>query len=56
VSAVHTYPIDDVVEHDTESFDCICCPTIEPPKVWGDDYLVIHNSFDGRELEEAENA
>lgn len=46
------YPIDDKQEHDLESPDCPCSPTIE---VMGDKLLIIHNAFDFRDvLEELE--
>ena len=45
---IHVLPINDIREH-TEETCCECCPTVE----WNhDEGLVIHNSFDGRELQE----
>lgn len=41
---IHVYPVNDTVEHDTESISCWCKPRIEE-----NGQLVIHNSFDGRE-------
>lgn len=48
---VHTYPTNDLVEHDTDTDDCICGPTIEPvPRADGSyGWLVVHHSLDGRE-------
>ncbi len=49
---VHIIPVDDLKDHD-ESQYCHCEPRIEPG-----DYgknLVIHNSYDGRELTEPDN-
>jgi hypothetical protein len=54
VSAVHVYPTADVVEHNTDSEDCICGPDVEA--VFRDDgtngWLITHHSLDGRELKE----
>lgn len=54
MSIVHTYPVNDVVEHDTDGGDCICGPTTEA--VFRDDgsngWQVIHHSLDGREQRE----
>jgi hypothetical protein len=57
----HVYPVNDLVEHDTNSGDCVCGPTNEP--VERDDgsiaYVIVHHSLDGREqyedLREANN-
>ena len=38
----HVYPVDDLKPHDTESGKCWCNPQ-------SDDFVVIHNSQDGRE-------
>lgn len=49
---VHTFPINDVVEHDTDNFDaCICGPDVE--YVEGGGKLVTHHSLDGREIQPA---
>lgn len=45
----HVYPVNDLREHDTESRYCDCRPRIE---MYGDNALVIHNSWDGREIRE----
>jgi hypothetical protein len=46
---IHVYPLNDLGEHDTESTMCECEPRID----WDQpEAIVIHNSFDGRELEE----
>lgn len=54
MSTVHTYPVDDLIDHDTDGGDCPCGPTTEP--VMRDDgsngWLVIHSSLDGREARE----
>ena len=42
----HIIPIDDLEDH-VESADCICAPSVSDI---GDNTLIIHNSFDGREL------
>lgn len=54
VSIVHTYPVGDLIEHDTDGGDCICGPTTEA--VMREDgsngWQVIHHSLDGREVSE----
>ena len=46
---VHVYPLDDLKEHETESRLCPCRPKVEQ---CGENFVVIHNSWDGRELAE----
>lgn len=46
----HVYPVNDLKEHDTESPACHCNPTVELQDNGG--LVVIHNSYDGRELKE----
>lgn len=57
MTTVHTYPVGDLIEHDTDGGDCVCGPTTEPVK--RDDgsvaWHVIHHSLDGREAHEEEN-
>lgn len=49
----HVRPVNDLIEHDTTSDDCICGPAFElVPTDHGDAWLVVHNSLDGRELGE----
>lgn len=46
----NVYPVDDLQEHNTDGEDgknCHCKPRIEEVD---DGLLIIHNSFDGREL------
>ena len=46
---IHVFPVDDLFPHDTENgIECMCNPNrdFENPNV------IIHNSFDGRELRE----
>lgn len=54
---VHIYPTHDLVEHDTDSGDCICRPTTEA--VFRDDgsngWVVTHHSLDGREHHEPDH-
>lgn len=42
-SKIHVYPIDDVLDHNTESDCCGCKPRIE-------DGVVIHHAYDQREV------
>ena len=52
--SVHVYPINDLIEHDLESDDCICGP--KHVAVKRDDgsigWCVVHHSLDGREQRE----
>ena len=53
MSTVHTYPVNDLIEHELEGTDCPCGPRVE--LVEGDDgdgWLIAHHSLDGRELTE----
>lgn len=45
----HVYPLNDLLPHNTEGTECHCDPKIE---VVGGSLLIVHNSFDGRELRE----
>lgn len=47
---LHVYPLSDKLEHNTESNLCLCNPRTEPQP--DGTYLIIHNSFDGREYQE----
>jgi len=40
----HIYPINDVIEHNTDSNECLCNPEIDV-----ENGLVIHTAIDGRE-------
>lgn len=48
---VHSFPVGDLIEHDTDGGDCPCGPT--PEAVKRDDgsvgWLITHHSLDGRE-------
>lgn len=46
--ATHVIPLNDLKEH-TENTTCECCPSVE---FENGEMIVIHNSFDGRELTE----
>jgi len=52
---VHVYPVNDLIEHDTDSDDGICGPT--PEAVAREDgsmgWLMSHHSLDGREANES---
>ncbi len=43
----HIYPLNDVQEHDLEAVGCSCIPKIMFEE---GDMLIVHNSFDGREI------
>jgi hypothetical protein len=48
----HVYPINDLEDHDLDTHLCTCQPSIE---YINGSMLIIHNSFDGRELVEEAN-
>jgi len=48
MSDVNVMPVDDLREH-SESPDCPCCPSVT---VFGADLLIVHNSYDHREIVE----
>lgn len=52
----HVYPVNDLVEHDTDGDDCVCGP--ETTTVEREDgsigYVVTHHSLDDRELRESD--
>lgn len=53
LSIYHIYPENDPQEHNLEAASCSCIPKIMFEE---GDMLIIHNSFDGREiLEEIES-
>jgi hypothetical protein len=46
-NAQHVYPMNDLKPHKLEGLECPCKPRTQ----WvNDNLIVIHNSFDGREL------
>ena len=51
---VHVYPVNDLIEHDTDGDECPCGPT--PEAVKRDDgsvgWVLSHHSLDGREQSE----
>jgi len=49
--ALHIIPINDIKEHD-ELSTCECCPSLE---FENGEMIFVHNSFDGRELNEQTN-
>jgi len=57
MSTIHTYPVNDLISHDTDGSDCLCGPETEA--VPADDgsfgWLISHHSLDGRELQEKES-
>ena len=50
---IHVMPINDLKEHD-EDTSCECQPAVEMDDA-GNGFLVIHNSYDGREAVETAN-
>lgn len=53
MSEVHVYPVNDLVEHmtDTNASECVCGPLTRPvPQEDGSiGWVIVHNSLDGRE-------
>lgn len=51
---VHCYPIDDLIEHDTDTDECVCGPEVEVVKRADGSvgWLYVHHSLDGREAAE----
>ena len=54
MATIHVYPVNDLIQHNTDSDECLCGPTIGA--VIADDgscgWRVTHNSMDGREFSE----
>lgn len=50
----HVFPVNDLVEHDTDAGTCVCIPEQRPVK--RDDgsisWIAVHHSLDGREASE----
>ena len=53
MTTVHTFPVNDLVEHSTDSDECICGPDVE--YVENGRELVKHHSLDGREHREPDH-
>ena len=49
--AIHILPINDIKEHE-ETTTCECCPSVA---FENGEMIIIHNSFDKRELNEINN-
>jgi hypothetical protein len=49
---IHVYPIGDTKEHDLYSTTCHCSPKVS---FENEEMIVVHNSFDGREIIEEVN-
>ena len=49
-NSLHIVPINDLIEHNTDSDECFCDPVLY--KSDGERTIVKHNSFDGREQNE----
>lgn len=54
MNRLHVHPLGDLVQHDLDSEDCVCGPTVRP--VMHDDgsigWLILHHALDGREKTE----
>lgn len=53
-NTVHTYPVNDLIKHETDGEDCACGPeTIPVPRDDGSmGWVILHHSLDGREANE----
>lgn len=49
---LHSFPFNDIEEHELEGTQCWCFPRIIEAH---GQIIVIHNAFDGRTLKEEEN-
>jgi hypothetical protein len=51
MAVVHTYPVNDLVDHELEGDDCPCGATTEPVQREDGSYgwHILHHSLDGRE-------
>ncbi len=51
VAKIHVSPVNDIIEHDLGSDECVCGPTSKPVK--RDDgsmgWVIVHHALDGRE-------
>jgi len=54
VSVQHVHPFGDLIEHDTDTEDCVCGPTAHRVTAADgtDRWLLVHHSLDGREHQE----
>lgn len=53
MNTYHVYPNRDLIDHDTETDDCVCGPSIEHVNTRGrDGWIITHHSLDGREKHE----
>lgn len=52
---LHVVPVGDAVQHVSDD-DCVCGPTVKPIKAEDGSiqWLMIHHSLDGRELDESD--
>lgn len=46
---IHILPVKDMHEHTEEGYKCMCNPKL---RIENDHLIIIHNSWDGRELKE----
>jgi len=50
-AAIHVFPVMNLVDHDIDTDDCVCGPTVEAEKC--DDgsvaWLITHHALDGRD-------
>lgn len=47
---IHVYPVDDLIEHNTENgMECQCSPRLSIPEPDEKCPIIIHNALDGRE-------
>lgn len=44
---VHVVPVDDIIDHNLDSADCVCGPRVRQRE---QGTVIVHASLDGREL------
>jgi hypothetical protein len=54
MTTVHVYPENDLMDHDTDTDECICMSRIEPVERSDGTigWVAVHHSLDGREQHE----
>lgn len=52
MSTTHVFPVNDLVEHETDGGDCVCGPRTE--YVDGE-WIIVHHALDGREHSEPDH-
>lgn len=58
MTTMHVEPINDLIQHDTSGKPCVCGPQecLVKPDDGSVNWVVVHNSLDGRELNDPDRA